>query len=252
MQGWDKRLLGISLDLPSSYLNATKAFTPPKPLAGEKGEKPKHSETSFLWQAPNSQAMLWIGEKWMELHGFVAEVLETPQHGTESAPGLLADKAVSTKYPSWLEHALRLSRARGYFTVYPSRGTASSVAAVHQELFQPPEEYGAKSPPGQPSSQGGGAGRPAASEVRLTSGGFLDTLPEDGTLPPFNNLPLLSWDGELTTLPEMDGAAREYTLDFRRRVGGCDEQQATSLAMDGAAKDLFCSKKTGGSSSKTA
>jgi hypothetical protein len=235
MQGWDKRLMGISMDLPATYLNATKPFTAPQPtVTPEHAAKKGSKETSFLWQAPNSHAMLFMGQKWMELHGFVAEVLEVQQESKE-VPKMLADKEVSKKYPSWLEHALRLARARGYFTLYPSADTASTVAIVHNDLYQSPEEY-----KGSRSKTGAGDG----TEVRFSSSGMLDTLPDDGDLVPFNSLPLLTWDGKLTNLPEMDEWSARYSAEFRREVGGCDKEASQTTNWDRAARDLFCKKKS--------
>jgi hypothetical protein len=236
LQEWDKRLMGISMDIPATYLNATQTFTPPKPVLAEESEQPRSGETSFLWQAPNSNAILFMGSKWMELHGFVSEVLEV-QREAGSMPAMLANKAVSTKFPSWLEHALQLSRARGYFTLYPSPDTASTVATVHHELYQPPEEYG-KSAKATSSGE-----KKNHDEIILSHfNSLLDTLPYNGVLMPFNELPLLSWDGKLTTLPQMDGWSREYAIQFRREVGGCEGKDVQSMRMDGSARDLFCKK----------
>jgi hypothetical protein len=231
MQEWNQRLFGISMDLPATFLNATVPFTPPEASPLEGGDKSELRSTSFLWQAPNSNAILFMGAKWMELHGFVSQILEV-QQDTDSIPSMLSDKDVSTRYPAWLEHALRLSRARGYFTHYPSPDTAGAVATVHRDLFRLPEEYEKKA--GQKVVDKG------PSEVVLTSSGLLDTLPYGGSLVAFNNLPLLTWDGELTTLSEMDKRSRQYTLEFRHLVGRCSGKDVQSVKMDGSATDLFC------------
>ncbi len=132
LQEWDQKLFGISLELPSMSLNAS-SFSPPARLQ-QPGEAKQASggPTSFLWQAPNSNAVLFLGERWVELHGFVAKLLEA-RNKLPQPPKLLGQKLVSKAFPSWLEHALRLCRARGYWTLYPSQPTSSFVASVHRE-----------------------------------------------------------------------------------------------------------------------
>ena len=58
----EKHLMGISLDLPSTYLNDTTAFSPPS-KTGKSGSD-SDSAISFLWQAPNSNAVLYFGDMW--------------------------------------------------------------------------------------------------------------------------------------------------------------------------------------------
>ena len=236
LQAWDTRLFAISMSLPGTFLNSTSAFEPPKAVVEEKDETKgtaPGSSTSFLWQAPSSHAVLFMGQKWTELHGFVSKSLEIQQEAAP-VPSLLAEKAVSTQHPAWLEHALRLSRARGYFTHYPSADTASAVAAVHSDLYQPPEEYDAK-----PLTAAAG-GKDAGRDVVMRSGGLLDALPGRGLLAPFSSLPLVTWDGARTTLEELDGRSRQYTLEFRRQVGCADAKRLQNVKVDRLARDLFC------------
>jgi hypothetical protein len=85
-----QNILGISLDSPSTYLNDSMNFAPP--LSNGTGVSP------FLWQAPNSNAALYFGEKWVELHDFVTQLLSS-QH-TLPTPTTLSEKLVSKTYPS--------------------------------------------------------------------------------------------------------------------------------------------------------
>lgn len=205
-QEWDSRLLGISLDLPSTHLDAATPFTPP--LKKLNPNAPSTS-TPFLWQAPNSNAALYTGQKWTELHTLVSHLLD---HQTQSSPlpPLLTTKLVSKRHPSWLEHVLQLCRARGYWTLYPSEPTARNLAAVHGELYRAPEEYEREL-----------AREPDSEElpVSVAGGTLFESLPEGGLLG-FGEMPLLGWDGREVTLGELDAAAGRYAEEFVRAVGG--------------------------------
>ena len=231
LQEWDKRLMGISLDLPLALLDAIEPFTPPSrrdvlpAAAKEEADEP----VSFLWQAPNSNAVLFPGDKWVELHGFVTQFVAA-QRTRPALPAVFADKLVSKRYPSWLEHALRLARARGYWTLYPGRITARNLAAVHNELYKVPEEYAAEAL----------VDTPERAEVTLAAGPLLDSLPGGGTLPPFDGLPLLGWDGAATTLAKLDAAAAEYASQIRSAIGGCENFLPEDLVPHRSASDLFC------------
>lgn len=229
-QQWDSRLLGISLDLPSTHLDASKPFT----LPTGKGSAADSVPTSFLWEGPNSNAVLYTGEKWVELHAFVLRLLELQRRGAPRLPPLFADKLVSKRYPSWLEHALKLSRARGYWTLYPSRATAGSLALVHNELYRVPEEYEGELKRSD--------GRKKLPEGTLAPTALVDTLPAGGRLLPFDEMPLLLWDGRATTLKGLDTHAAEYAAEFRKAVGGCEVLTPSDLLPKKSSRDLFCLK----------
>lgn len=62
LEDWGKKLLGISLAMPRTYINGSERFIAPEP------SDPGHSTrrgTSFLWQAPHSDAILLMGDKWV-------------------------------------------------------------------------------------------------------------------------------------------------------------------------------------------
>ncbi|KAI3400594.1 hypothetical protein diail_2797 [Diaporthe ilicicola] len=232
-QAWDKRVFSLSLDLPSKNLDGSTPFVPPTRQPGkldgpELGAPSSSRSTSFLWQAPNSNAALFIGERWAELHGFVSQLLEA-QHGLQSTPALLAEKLISREYPSWLEHALRLCRARGYMTVYPGTDLAANLATTHGELYQKPEEYENDRSSTKHSDE---------DEVILRHGTLLDGLPNGEGLPQFNEMTLLSWDDNRVSLEGLNEESLKYAAGFRRTVGGCSTVQATEP--DPSAKDLFC------------
>lgn len=226
-QQWDSRLLGISLDLPSTRLDGTDTFKPPSGPAVGDADGPR----SFLWQAPNSNAALFTGEKWTELHALVSNLLDS-QHKTQSLPSFFSDKLVSKKYPSWLEHALKLARARGYWTLYPGPVTARHLATVHSELYRAPEEYEREFAQETPGN----------TEFPIDGATLLENLPGGGKLLPFDEMPLLLWDGQATTLPGLDEAALGYVNEFRQAVGGCQALTPEDLIPKTSTKDLFCMK----------
>lgn len=219
-QEWDSRLLGISLNLPSTHLDGSKSFAPP----------PEKGGTSFLWQAPDSNAALFTGQKWIELHALASHLIDY-QHKTQPPPAFFADKLVSKRYPSWLEHALKLSRARGYWTLYPSEASARNLAILHSELYRAPEEYGRELEKEAPKS----------AELPAPGNTLFESLPGGGLLP-FDEMPLLLWDGAATTLSHLDKAAATYTDEFRRAVGGCQVLTPEDLLAKKSMRDLFCMK----------
>ncbi|POS81412.1 hypothetical protein DHEL01_v200199 [Diaporthe helianthi] len=229
-QAWDKRVLGLSLDLPRKTLDGSATFVPPKgqassPDGAELGAPSSNHLSSFLWQAPNSNAALFLGERWVELHGFVSQLLEA-QHGFQSTPAVLAEKSVSKDYPSWLEHALRLCRARGYMTVYPGADLATNLATIHGEHYQKPEEYEKEKWTSKHDDE---------DEVILRHGAFLSN--GEG-LPGVNEMTLLAWDDKRISLDDLNEDSIKYSAGFRRTVGGCKTGEA--FAPDPSAKDLYC------------
>ena len=228
-----ENLMGISLDLPPTYLNDSTTFT--APLTNSTSVSP------FLWQAPNSNAALYFGDKWVELHDFVAQLLSS-QH-TLPTPTTLSEKLVSKTYPSWLEHILKLARARGYWMLYPNFENLDALVTRHSELYQPPEEY--SEPEDQPSS-GELTADPAThlslkhKETSLISKSLLSILPFDGDLPKVSEMPLLSWDGEKVSPEGIGNMAVSYSKTFRYEIGGCDVSAREKPRVELATSDLFC------------
>lgn len=244
-QHWDLQLFGISLEQPLTQLNGGEKFSPPVRMKDS-----QEVSTSFLWQAPTSGAMLFLGEKWMELHDFVSRSLEI-QHASKDTPALLAQKAVSTRHPAWLEYALRLSRLRGYWTHYPGEETARNLATVHSELRHPPEEYAkAGEFDSRLADDVSEAGIEkalqkvkAGSEITLSPMSILDSLPGRDTLAPLDDLPLMTWDGKETTSEKLDSFAAEYALSFKEQVGRCIGDDAGKERVPMLTADLFCATK---------
>lgn len=239
VQAWDNRLLGISLALPSTYLSGDSNFIPPtkRDVKPQTEKYPADGPTPFLWQAPNSDALLIFGQKWVELHGFVSRLFDITHRQPITPASFFSSKEVSKSYPSWLEHALRLSRARGYWTLYPGESIKGNVAVVHTELASPPEEYFNE----QPSKD------TEANEMELANGAVsvLDGLipGKDGFLPPFKELPIMTWNGKVVALHAFDEAVNDYASEFREAVGGCEDLEPEDLVPKRSAADLFCEKE---------
>lgn len=233
VQGWDTRLLGISLEVPSTHSSGS-PFIPPKKTPAESSwpdSRPLTGiPTSFLWQAPSSNAVLFTGEKWAELHNFVSQTLEAQR--TASSPlVLLSKKLVNKSYPAWVEHVMRLCRAQGYWTLYPSPQLAANLATVHNELYQDPEEY---------ENDGALPKHTDEDEIIIHKASLLDSLPNNGLLPRFQEMPLLTWEGSKTTVQELDEAAASYATQFRNTVGGCE-----GIKVPQTAGFLFCKSEDG-------
>lgn len=230
-----EKIMGISLQHPKSLLDTkTPLHVPEKGKAGDVA-------SPFLWQAPNSEAVLYLGDKWVELHGYVSQMLDKRATSATTST-LLTSKEVSMSYPAWLEYVLQLSRIRGYFTLYPSQETASAITGVHSDLRDDPEEYSDKTDPEDKPEPGE---EDHSSEI-FDSGSQIDmlaTLPGGGTLPSLDDLSLMTWDGKPALLAELDKSATEYATQFRREVGGCSTTNSKLIQADKYARDLFCTTK---------
>ncbi|KAM5348181.1 hypothetical protein ACJ41O_008005 [Fusarium nematophilum] len=238
---WNSNLMGISFQSPNTLLDDT---TPLNIPASESGDR-EGNGSPFLWQGPSSDATLFLGSKWVELHGYLASILEK-LHTRSDTPVFLAKKDASKKHPAWLEYALQLSRLRGYATLYPSPETASTIMGAHSDLGNTPEEYLGDDDEGEDN----GKADQATSAFDPTSGvDMLTTLPHGGNLPVLGDLPLLSWDGKSAMLGDLETAALELSRNFRREVGECpegkdaEEDDYGEPRRDKFAGDLFCRTK---------
>ena len=230
-------MMGISFSTPATLLDASQVLQIP----GVSGDESEDIDTSFVWQAPTSEAVLFPSEKWMELHGFVSQMLDRRRDSSVTST-ILSTKEISKKYPSWLEYVLQLSRLRGYYTVYPGKGTESTIMGVHDDLYEMPEEYEDETLSGE-KSEDGLVDRTGSAFDPNTIVSMLETLPRDGVLPAIQNLPLLSWDGKSISLETLNEQAAEYTRQFRREVGQCKDTESKAPAPDALARDLFCTTK---------
>lgn len=233
-------LLGISLSLPATYLNDSTAFEPPKHKSGISGIDGDSLGPPFLWTAPNSEAALYFGDKWTNLHQFVTLSLSAPAEKK-------AAKRISTTYPSWLEYILSFSLTRGSAMIYPQLASGASLATVHNELYTPPEEF---STPKQDHEGGNGEDEFTADphmslkhdEAPVAHGSLLDVMDGGATLP-IGKMPILSFDGRSITPAELLEEADKFSHEFRSSVGGCGNQAIAGAGLvDAPMEYLFCSE----------
>ena len=238
-----ENLFGISLDSPRTHLNDTVNFIAPLSKTSLDGKA--HVVSPFLWQAPNSNAALFFGDKWVELHDFVSHILSS-QHLLPT-PATLNEKLVSKTNPSWMEHILKLARARGYWTLYPSFESSDALATTHHELYQPPEEYAEDLEAEAASSEF--TADPARhlslkqkekALIAQSTKSLLSILPFGGDLPQIADMPLLSWDGKVSDAAGITTQAADYTKVFRREIGGCIATAVQKVRVHLRATDLFC------------
>lgn len=230
VQNWDSSMMGLSFSTPAKTLDSSQPLNLPE-LNDDEG-------SSFLWQAPSSEATLFSGDKWIELHGYVSKVLER-QSASSGTPAMLAHKEISKKHPAWLEYVLQLSRIRGYYTVYPGFETSSAIIGVHNDIPEVPEEY-------QDDAEArldaqGESSEDEATELFDAHWGVdvLQTLPHGGTLPYLTRIPVLTWNGQESSIEDLRNGASNYATRFRSEVGHCPEGEE-ERPPHRLANDLFC------------
>ncbi|KAJ5893554.1 hypothetical protein N7495_005245 [Penicillium taxi] len=246
-------LLGIALELPSLSPSAkNEPFSPPELRSTfNSGKTEQENFPLFLWQAPNSNAALYFGDKWVEFHSFLSNRLEVLE---SKASVLSQEKLISKRYPAFMEYLLEMMRSRGYYMLYPSFPglRASSLVTVHHELYQPPEEF-SLDPNSVDSAQTiesiedtGQSLELQTDEIEILSSDkpldrvstitpLLDTFALG--LPDVNSLSLLSFDGGLLTVEALTRQTKEYTKYFQVHYGGCSEEALTSSKYS---SPLFC------------
>ncbi|KAF5657080.1 hypothetical protein FHETE_10626 [Fusarium heterosporum] len=241
VQDWNENIMGISFHSPSTLLDDTTPLT--IPAADTWGEKV--SSSPFFWQAPTNDAVLFMGDKWVELHGYVSHVLEKQQERTET-PAFLAKKNTSKKHPAWLEYVLQLSQLRGYVTLYPRPETAATILGAHSDLPTTPEEYLGET---DESDDNGKADSATSRFDPASPVDMLATLPGEGNLLSLGELPLISWSGKPITLDQLAANSLGLTKQFRQEVGQCppsvvdDEDEFGLPRRSKDASDLFCRGK---------
>ncbi|OJD20170.1 hypothetical protein ACJ73_08497 [Blastomyces percursus] len=270
-----RSLLGVSLELPSAAPTVDEEpFTPP--TRSDRTDVPQGTEKEipvFLWQAPNSNAALYFGDKWVEFQSFLSNRLDAA-HGPDSKkqPNL-----ISNKFPSWMEYMLELIRARGYYLLYPSFPATTTaytlLATIHNELYRVPEEYASEpqtsnsiskkpeeaddehlvSDPDQLLTGGssslvtppqevdlGSIEKPLAKSSSIST--LLQLFPA-GLPKEISPLYVLPYSWKDTSSPDLVERTQVYMKEFRERIGGCDAhaQQPQEVEVM-KADDLFCSK----------
>ncbi|KAI0910085.1 hypothetical protein F4823DRAFT_388239 [Ustulina deusta] len=241
---WGRHLFGISLEQPLITLDGEQPFNPPLFQHPEDISGPNQGTPNpFLWQAPTSNAVLFLGEKWIELHDFVSRTMQANEK-FDVMPTVVSEKVISRQHSSWLEHILRLARVRGYWFLYPGKEVGGHLAAVHGELYNMPEEYaGSKaSDASYEKIQRIRQKARSAPETQLSPLSLLDTLPNNGDLWPLTALPITTWEGTEVDSQDFRGRANDFELIFKGAVGGCDLEtgKGQKVYEEGSTQDLFC------------
>lgn len=234
-------LFGISLELPSLLPTNEEPFSPPIPDASfTPGRNIGKPLPLFLWQVPNTNAALYFGDKWIELHSFLSTRLTLQETATQDP---LEEKVISKKFPAVMEYLLELMRARGYYMLYPAfEVSGSALATVHSELYQVPEEFTPHGPSklldgetredNRPGLRKQPAERPVSRASTLMP--LLDQFSMN--LPAVDAMPLLSYAGHETFREDWGQSTRNYIQEFRIRYGGCSTQGSADLS----SMSLFC------------
>jgi hypothetical protein len=246
-------LMGLSLELPSLLLDGKTKLSLPSldDMYTDRYKKmfPNTHSPPFLWQAPNSHATLFFGDKWVELHSFLSNRVIKHQDSPKTASRA---KLVSETLPAWTEYMLEFMRARAYTLLYPAR-TSDALVTIHNELYHAPEEYSPKSKgskdhaeppldepflrvenPPRPIKQDESALVPDSKPLHLA-------LPFDGDLPELPHLPYMSYNGEMMHTWNISNIALEHANQFRTEIGGCTIPKGKHKKIVlGEATDLFC------------
>jgi hypothetical protein len=255
-------VMGLSLELPTHLLDGTSPLKAPV-LTDMNDEKYKTMtgvpSVPFLWQTPNSNAALYFGDKWIELHSFLSARLSAAHRSPPKPP---RPKLVSSVFPAWAEYTLELMRARGYALLYPGTLSTESLATIHNELYQLPEEY--QVPPSSmdpkgPHSKDGDPPAPKPppfltddhtppapvnpeSPLLPYARPLHAALPFAADLPEIPHLPYLLHTGTLIAPANVSHEADNFAAAFRVEVGGCAKavEGKRRKVMPGSARDLFC------------
>lgn len=252
-----KNLMGFTLELPSTYLNDSTPLEPPilEPEHTKRSSREALEPTPFLWQAPNSNAALYFGEKWIELHSFLSArmYIQDPRRPADQRPPVRT-KVVSESYPSWMEYFQELMRVRGYFLLYPHfPDSDDAIVTIHEELRQTPQEFSKKRSapsnagppkldPNEPFVTDPSAFDPIlppSPEAPLLVKNLIALLPYSGDLPQITKLPILSHEGNILSRTDAIASTRLFTDEFREEIGRCNTN-SKSVIEPMSAKDLFC------------
>jgi hypothetical protein len=247
------KMMGVSLELPSVLLDGKTKLTPPTlgDMNTNRYEKlfPKTLSAPFLWQAPNSHATLFFGDKWAELHSFLSNRVVKHQDSPKTTSRA---KLVSETLPAWTEYMLEFMRARSYALLYPAK-TSDAFVTVHNELYQSPEEYAVKEDGkdtetvpdmNEPFLRGDTPARPPKNTEAPVIPGAKPlhlALPFEGDLPEIPHLPQLLFDGSKIDAANASQIALDFANRFREEVGGCKIPKGKRRKIvPGEARDLFC------------
>ncbi|KAF3483178.1 uncharacterized protein GIQ15_02502 [Arthroderma uncinatum] len=226
-------LVGISLEMPSSRPTDGKPLSVPKSITKSTSAEARKDELpTLLWQMPNSNAVLYFGDKWLEFQSFLSNRLAPSIQAKQKTP----PKVITKAFPSWMDYMLEFMRARAYYLTYPEFATQGdlALATVHNELYQPPEEY--DDPKQQQVESNFDEKDLAHSPSTITT--LLDIYP--GSLPDIRELSVLPYTGEIADVDDFMEKRDSFRRTFRKDIGGCTDGDDIPKIVPLKADDLFC------------
>jgi len=250
-------VVGISLELPDKAPDG-KTKSPWAAL--------KIPDPLVFWQAPNSNACLYFGDKWVEMHTFLAQrLMADPEMVKKSA----ASPVLSQDFPGWLQLVLEMMQARNYYVMYPrfAQNEHEAIASLHKELAQKPEEYMGAALKSQDSEGeqtkdvlGDAEALTADDEIRhllrqerkvFTNSLVTMLLEKSGSRAQGNvvdrtsKIPLISFYGEQLAATESVKDSWKFAREFANDVGGCASGSPEQMTDEVPSIDsLFCLSST--------
>ncbi|KAK1146063.1 hypothetical protein N8T08_003711 [Aspergillus melleus] len=237
-----QNLFGISLELPSSLPTNGEPFRPSRSDVTFTDDGNRDTLPLSLWQAPNSNAALYFGDKWVELHSFLSKRLYIQDFAVQDLP---QQKIISKKYPAVMEYLLELIRASGYYMLYPAfEASGPALATVHNELYHAPEEFtthvSSELPDAERMDNDNDVLQPPKESVEKPVSRAPTLMPLldqfSMSLPAIDTMPLLSYAGHEISRAEWNQNTRDYIQKFRIRHGGC----STQAPVNANSVSLFC------------
>lgn len=267
-------IMGISLSLPTLYLNGSTPFVLPTmtdlETTGSDDIRPVNSNIRppFIWGAPSTDAALYFGSTWLELHSFLS--LRLAKFRSEKNP-TPRKKLIGSHMPSWAEFVLEFMRARGYSMFHPGSSLpleshaslSTDSPSTPDEFYNIPPKDGVithhqkRSPTEQdifiepfhppPPVQThipapGSLHNNYASPMTYTP--LLPTIPFTNAEPNLLHVPHFSHDGTQLSYSEFPAHVLAETQAFTDEIGGCKDvtepEGMRRVRKDGSAEDLFC------------
>ncbi|KAK5078085.1 hypothetical protein LTR64_003510 [Lithohypha guttulata] len=255
-------LMGISLDLPHTSLNGKDPFI-------HHAESPP--ESIFLSQSPSATAVLYFGDKWIELQNYLSLRLK---HDPSLSKTVHDSAHVSDAHPAFLRPVSELMQAQNYFMLYPGFATSpdTQLVAVHTEMHQTPEEYYTQLDNKEPhNDEEGIITIPTLSENTILTEAQDDELPTSPTpgnkrayldheqstgstipitsllglkdhelLPPHADLPIFTIQGRRTELVEAGKVSSAFVDRVSLELSGCKTLGERDPSKLGTVEYFFC------------
>lgn len=244
-------LMGISLELPVLAPDA-KTKSPWMAL--------KISDALVSWQAPTSNAGLYFGDRWVEMHSFLTQRLLADPELVKRTP---ASPVLSHDYPAWLHFVLEMMQAKDYYMLYPRfiQKENEVIVTSHKELARMPEEYGEAE---QDTREQSGEQSPGVlsegdvltadkevkrllqQERRVSADSLVTSLHDMIRLEGqdragrMSDTPLISFYGEQMAATESVKDSWKFAAEFARDIAGCTSQLVGEKDQAPSIESLFC------------